>query len=295
MTLLSLNNQQEKFLNSLTCQRLHAKSVNRGLIQFFCNYENPGLVRDLRQGWKADQNGETAYYIIKDPANRILMYFSLRCGSLHRPDSYQYYQSEYKKTCALYDAAVGKKDARKWALEEIEKYKKGGEVPKRMVDDLREYRDELKYLLKALKKDAKNDPTQMAIQTQKNFSGVEMVHYCVNDWARDIWKNSCVKNRPMGQTLFWRFILPLIQQINGLVGCQYVYLFAAENERKPKLVKYYREKLHFERMEELISRKPAYDVGCDAMCQELSVLERYRKDFFDNFNREELKQDEKTE
>lgn len=293
MTMFSLTDVQEEFLKNLTCERLHSKSQNRQMIAYFENRENHGLVQDLHEGWKKDQIGETAYYIIKDTGGRILLYFSLRCGSLHRPNSYQSFQAEFKRISALYDAARGMKNARKWALAEIAKYKRGNEVPKYVVDDLRKNRDDLKAMLKALKQDAKDDPTQMAVQTQENYSGVEMVHFCANDWARSIWDTSCVGDRTMGETLFWRFILPVIQNASQMLGCKYVYLFAAEKEGKPKLINYYKEHLHFDIPGALVSSKPAYDVGCEAMCQELSVLERYQKDYFDNFNRPELKKDKK--
>lgn len=293
MTLYPLTEQQEEFLNSLTCERLHSNSVNRKMISFFDSEDGRSLVYALHQGWWDDQNGETAYYVIKDSRNLILLYFSLRCGSLHQPDSYQYFQAEFKRYSALYNAARGLKSARKWALAEIAKDTNGCGASPRMIEDLRRKRDRAKAMLKALKEDAKDDPTQMAVQTQQNFSGVEMVHFCANDLTSEIWDDSCAGGRALGETMFWRFILPVIQNVSKLVGCKYVYLFAAEKEGKPKLIKYYKEKLHFDIPEAVILRKPAYDVGCEAMCQELSALERYQKDYFDNYNRPELQREKK--
>ena len=92
-------------------------------------------------------------------------------------------------------------------------------------------------------------------------------------------------NIPMGECLFWRFILPLVQKTTKLVGCRYVYLFAADSSEEQSLVSYYQEKLHFEIPENLSSHKPTYDVHCMPMCQKLNVLERYRKDFIENINK----------
>lgn len=90
---------------------------------------------------------------------------------------------------------------------------------------------------------------------------------------------------PLGETLFWHFVLPVVQETVKLVGCQYVYLFAADSGKERTLVTYYLEKLHFEVPEGLSSHKPTYDVYCMPMCRELGELERYQKDHTKNFNR----------
>lgn len=286
MTLHTMTGDQEAYLNSLIVQRLHDSSKNRTLISSFFNKTNPNLARDLHEGWKDDQNGETAYYVVKDPNNSlILLYFSLRCGSLHAPDPYNRIQADYKRAEALYAAAKGLKNARKWALEMIEAYKAQGYDANGLIDYFKKVRDNKKAWLKALKKDAKDDPSQMTVQTLENYSGVELVQFCKNDRAEELWKNSFVGNVPMGECLFWRFILPVIQRTTKLVGCKYVYLFAADSSEEQSLVGYYKTKLHFEIPQDLRSHKPTYDVGCMPMCRELKVLERYQDDFMRNFNK----------
>lgn len=286
MTLHAMTREQEKYLDSLICQRLRDDSKNRALISTFFNETNPNLARDLQSGWKEDQNGETAYYVVKDPEKRtILLYFSLRCGSLHAPDPRQRLQAQYKQAEALYAAAKGLKNARKWALDVIEEYRERGYDTGDLIRLFKERRDDAKEWLKELKKDAKDDPTQMTVQTMENYSGVELVQFCKNDCAGVLWKNSCVGNIPMGECLFWRFILPLVQKTTKLVGCKYMYLFAADSSEEQSLVRYYQEKLHFEVLKNLSTHKPMYDVYCQPMYRELSVLDRYRKDFIENINK----------
>ena len=55
----SMKDNQEAYLNSLICQRLHDSPGNRTEIGCFMNYDNDGLVRDLRLGWNEDTKGET--------------------------------------------------------------------------------------------------------------------------------------------------------------------------------------------------------------------------------------------
>ena len=110
----------------------------------------------------------------------------------------------------------------------------------------------------------------------------------------------------MGETLFWRFVLPKMLEINSLVGCEYAYLFAADSSRDNTLVKYYEEVLHFECPTALGGIKPQYDFLCTFMCKRLrrlsanrkmyldpalwekedpKALEDYRNEFFENFNK----------
>jgi hypothetical protein len=168
---------------------------------------------------------------------------------------------------------------------ELAKLKENGAQPSNYIAEYAKQRDRLKAMLKALKKDKTYAAEQMDIQTFENFSGVEMVHFCKNDLAQPIWDASPLVNQSMGQTLFWYFILPLVQNLTKVVGCQYFYLFAADGSKEESLVGYYQYTLHFEIREDLSFRKPAYDVCCLPMCRKLKDLEPYRKDFFQNFNR----------
>lgn len=87
-----------------------------------------------------------------------------------------------------------------------------------------------------------------------------------------------------GTTIFWHFVVPQILNALKYVGCQYVFLFAADRSKGEKLVRYYEDQLNFQRPDELATAKPFYDFTCKFMCHEISSLEREREAFFDNFN-----------
>ena len=84
----------------------------------------------------------------------------------------------------------------------------------------------------------------------------------------------------MGECLFWRIILQMVQETAKLVGCRYVYLFAAGSSEEQSLVSYYQEKLHFNITENLVSHKPIYDVSCMPLCRNLNGLKRYQKTLY---------------
>ena len=71
------------FAKELVCQRLSSDSENGKLIDRFCCRANPVLAANLKYyAWTDDSTGDVAYYVIKTSENRLLMYFSLKCGAL---------------------------------------------------------------------------------------------------------------------------------------------------------------------------------------------------------------------
>ena len=84
--------------------------------------------------------------------------------------------------------------------------------------------------------------------------------------------------------MFWQFVEPKIREIRKLVGCEYIYLFAAENGKTGSLTDYY-EELGFAIQRDIRVTKPKYDFTCEFMCQEVTSLRNRRNDFFRNYNK----------
>ena len=76
----------------------------------------------------------------------------------------------------------------------------------------------------------------------------------------------------------------MVMEALKYVGCQYMFLFAADKSKEEKLVRYYEDQLNFKRPDELATAKPFYDFTCKFMCHEISSLEKEREEFFANFN-----------
>ena len=76
-----ITQEQMDLLSTFTCERLSADRDNLSKIQNFLSYRGPGLVNTLRnKGWSEDCRGSTAYYVVKNPQGRIMLFFSLKCG-----------------------------------------------------------------------------------------------------------------------------------------------------------------------------------------------------------------------
>lgn len=273
---------QKAYLSSLVCQRISADKANREYVQKFINYRNPGLAYSLKNGWGADAKDKIAYYIIREPQpdGDPLLFFSLKCGEIDVPYNLEKLRTAMENSQALLDAAYGM-DAPDWAKEIIEKRKVDGELPyskilefqkrhKKNVDKWNNYYMEVRL------------EGENIIRTNKTLPGVELVHFCVHDPASKKWKE-LGNPQSLGKTMFWQFVVPVIQQVRELVGCEYLYLFAADRKKYGRLVNYYTE-LGFEIRPDLSVSKPAYDFGCFFMCQKVTSLRNRRNAFFRNYN-----------
>ena len=84
---MAMNKRQKEYLSDLVCQRLRDDPANEELVQKFINVVNPNIAEALTEtGWESDAEGKLAFYIIKDrKLDMPLLFFSLRCGEMHKP------------------------------------------------------------------------------------------------------------------------------------------------------------------------------------------------------------------
>jgi hypothetical protein len=173
-------------------------------------------------------------------------------------------------------------DAPDWAKEVVEKMKVNSKVPDEEKSKL--YR---RYLRNKAKWELYTDEIRLEgeniIRTKKTFAGVELVHFCIHAPAKYKWAKMGLNARSMGKTLFWQFVVPVIYQVRDLVGCEYIYLFAADRQKYGTLTKYYRE-LGFEIRDDVTVSKPEYDFTCFFMCQKVTALRNRRNAFFREYN-----------
>lgn len=283
LTMYKLTKEQKVCLDSLVCQRISEDDENKQVIQKFKNSRNPGIPYALKKGWNADKKDKVAYYIVKDPKDKEpLLFFSLKCGEIHIPISPEKLEKNVENNMALLDAACGR-EAPDWAREIIEKRKVNGVLPFEKFMEIYE-----SYSRSLNKRNGYKMETQLEgdniIRTKKNFAGVELVHFCVHEPAKEKWKAMGMGAQSLGKTIFWHFVVPVIQEIRKLVGCEYLYLFAADEKRDGTLTGYYQQ-LGFAFRDDINVNKPAYDFCCFFMCQEVTSLRNRQRDFFKNYNK----------
>lgn len=84
-----------------------------------------------------------------------------------------------------------------------------------------------------------------------------------------------------------RQTVTIILDIITLVGCEYLFLFAADLTEDELLVRYYNDYLGFTEKTEHHVAMPLYDLACKFMYQDTKDLMNRRNVFFDNFNPDE--------
>lgn len=115
------------------------------------------------------------------------------------------------------------------------------------------------------------------------FSGIELVHFCANENTRDYWDET-VEGQKLGVVVFWQFVVREVLEVMKHVGCQYIFLFAADKTDDEELVSYYRDNLYFKEAVDVSTAKPIYDLTCKFMYQETANLRSEREYFFDHYN-----------
>lgn len=282
---MQITEEQQQILNSLVCERLSSNENNLRLVDTFCNVRNGSLEHTLKnEAYEEDEAGNIAYYLIKDKDENILFYFSIKCGILY--DLF----GEEEKLRKINDLFL--------FLVELEKDPSSTKEDKETIASILESIRTRKGLVKKelskishIKKnqiieDLEKESEDNLKRVGKTFAGLEIVHFCANDNYRPSWEKLNI-NQKMGTVVFWHFLIPKICELRKIVGCEYLFLFAADLTPDELLVNYYKSNLGFKDSNEYGTAIPLYDYACKFMHQELKDIEERRNNFYLEFNPDE--------
>lgn len=138
---------------------------------------------------------------------------------------------------------------------------------------------------KKIIEDIKIESNELILRGEHTYPAIELAHFFRNDnYEIEKWREAY--NMPqIGTIVFWYFVVPMVLAARKYVGCQYLYLFAADDSDDKKLINYYADKLKFRTNSEVGTVKPIYDFTCEFMCQEIEPLEGKMNKFFnEEFN-----------
>lgn len=280
---MRITKEQQEILDSLVCERLSRNPANMREIDQFFNSKNDKLVeRLLNEAYSEDEGDKIAYYLVKDKEGHILFYFSLKCGQLY--DKHLDFDL-FKLLGELYDGLLKMKSEPDITPEDSLAIDK-------ILEEIRSRKGVLKEDLKKITKknrsieDFEKVFKDDADKVGATFSGIEIVQFCSNEDCLDYWKNYGI-NQKLGVVVFWHFIVPIIIKIKEWIGCEYLFLFAADDSEDENLVNYYKSWLKFESSNERSAATPVYDLTCKFLYQETCSLEDKRDAFFKNFNPDE--------
>lgn len=288
---MRITKEQKDILDSLICERLSAHVENEKLIETFVSRRGASLVNYFHKfGMEEDKSGSTAYYIIKNKDNELLMFFSLKCGTLFEPlQDEEEAKRDFQRLITIFQAienAEGNRseDAVSEANEILNKYQIGDRIS---IEDFNKIilkkAKEKKNFLKMLFGDKEKEDNDKIFRVQSTHPGIELVHFCANDNLKEKWKKFNM-GHTMGEILYWEYIVPKFFEIQKIAGCKYAFLFAADLSEDESLINYYNVALKFKKSMDVGTNKPFYDFCCDFMCQEVNEMKKGREYFFEHFN-----------
>lgn len=282
---MRITQEQLEILDSLVVERLRDnKDKNFMLTKSFANEKNPTLVQVITTDYafNKDEEGTAAYYVVKTRDDKLLLYFSLKCGELFERLDMEKMQLALRVKNSVYKI----QNRESFPIEEVEAADKfihdNITDIKILLPDIESYLDK-KDDFKAEINSELNTEVQRVLRT---YPAIEVVEFCANDNGRDAWKSLGI-NRKMGECVFWHCIVPKLVNIQEMIGCQYVYLFAADSSLDGDLANYYKVALHFEQSAFLGANKPQYDFQCFFLCQKMKDLIKFRHEFYEYFNLDE--------
>ena len=283
-----ITEDQQAIIKCFTCERLSSNPKNEELIKGFVSDKGQLLVRYLQEkAWQEDLNSQTAYYLIKYPDNEIALFFSLKCGALFDPldeNGIAERVQQFRELLRIIQGINVEGQERELAIQLLEQFRSGQDIPIEQIKRrIKASAQNAQNLWSLLNKDKQSEENGQIIRVGNTYPGIELVHFCSNDLAKDRWKAYGIKH-PLGEVVFWQYIAPILDTVQQYVGCQYLYLFAADTSKDGSLVNYYDVALKFKQPTEIGTNKPCYDFCCEFMCEEISELRKNRQAYFDNFN-----------
>lgn len=260
----AITEEQHKIIEAMKCVRI---SEYDGVLDTdcFCCKRNEGLADYFRNSAMDDDMKEvSACYLVSYPDDSPALYFTLKCGSL--------FDMNYNKE--VFEQKI--KDIEDQVADEND------------IDYEELLRMKIDVFTKRTGLEQDAGLGQKINYVENTYPGIEVVQFCTNDTIRlqEKWKQYNM-GHSMGEVMFWRYIVSCILNAVRVVGCQYVYLFAADSSKEEALINYYSDRLKFVISEDLGTNKPSYDWSCRFMCQTIDGLKDKQKDYFSNFNRDE--------
>ncbi len=278
---MKISEEQRRRIDRLYCERLSSNAGNLRQVDEFYNQRNTSISDTLlNEAYHEDESGKVAYYVVKNEAGHILFYFSLKCGMLY--DSFIDDKSLklLNRLMAYLDEMAVQTGLSMDEMVIVNKFR----------EKLRSHKGLTKKEIEQIPKigasviaDLEKEVGENVTHVGSTFSGIEMVHFCANDRFRDYWDEK-VEGQKLGVVVFWEFVIREVLAAMIHVGCQYLFLFAADQTDDEELVAYYRDSLYFKEAVDVSTAKPIYDLTCKFMYQEASGLQDKREYFYNHYN-----------
>lgn len=268
----------KSYFSSFSCEVLTSSPDTEAEIKAFsCKIWHNTLENYFKtEAWNADKNGETRFFVARAPLTKqIIFFFSLKCGSVfttHILDDQYRGLSEAEKSFVnmIISSRMNQDDKAYYELVENGGKLFSPEVVPSLIA-IADHRSKIKDEINEVK-DAHN-----VMMVHECYSAIEIQHIC----RSDSFKLTEGIDFPLGFGLFWQVVVQKVIEISNNIGCEYLFLFAADRSENPddrKLITYYKSSLRFRDLDDegVILLKSGYDYNCIGLLQNISDLTRAR-------------------
>lgn len=227
-----------------------------------------------------DLNGYLASFVVLAPNGLPMLFFSLRCGELFERVNPAKMLSGSRffdeiKSC-MNNSQLSDEQKRNEIMLIADRMQREGLT----IDDVME----LTSKQQSIKADEELEVDKDLNHVSEVYPAIEIKFLGKNTVADSYWKSLGLPvDKKMGETLFWTKVVDAIGQVMSMVGCEYVYLFAADNEAEGELVQYYRVRLNFGSNSKMSANKPHFDFQSQFLFQSVNDLFSAQKTFMENF------------
>ena len=226
-----------------------------------------------------DIDGHLASFVIVSPSGLPMAFFSLRCGELFKKSStykMQLSHNAYSAIRTLMSNPFITGAERDELMSHIEKAQEEG----LSFEDF----EQLSSKKVLMKQDELLEVDKDITRVHKVHPAIEIKLFGTNASANSYWKSlDLPEEMKMGETLFWIKVVDKIRQMMDMVGCEFVYLFAADNEPEGELVQYYRVRLNFGSDSKMSANKPHFDYMSQFLFQSVKDLFEKQQYFLDKY------------
>lgn len=314
----SINKQKKYLSENLIVESLRMYESNKEEVKEFLQAKCGNVIEEYlrNEAWNDDYDNNTRVFLVRDKKTRkIAYYYALNCGILYKEiDSIEMTNVERECVEKLV-RAIRKNQEKQINNKEQEAGYILLEEAYALFDEKIPDSDRATMLISYAQDQAqiKEEHEEVAEQVgdsecvknvQETYPAIDIKFLCkAADYKPDI-----EINFKFGVYVFWEIIVPHILKISKLVGCKYVYLFAADNSNlskaeeqvdKPvlyskdydmdseenvtdknsssketvkKLVMYYINNLKFRPVTEYIILKPHFERTCYTLIQDVAEL-----------------------
>lgn len=286
--------------SKLKVELLTSDKTNKSILEnFSANKQGKGLEKYLKNSaWIEDISGATKVYLVKDrETGAIVFFFALQAGLLYKSiEEDDYILSEKEREIVNLCVEYRLDSSNEFTPDDVFEWYADSQLDKEKLLKIIEEKADIKLNAQQDRDLTGQDVNIMRVS--ETFPGIVLTHFCKN-------QNYTLSEKllfPLGFYVFWEIVTEAVLHIASLLGCRYLYLFAADSTEKQwstqsfmdylyddmdkdreleklsyRLVEYYKNEMKFEEVQGMTILKPSYDFQCFSLVQSIGELSEKKK------------------